>query len=162
MCVGGWIAYSVSIVQLLFKSKFHLHPRFDYVMYIKEVLESNVVAMSNITTGHWGLICAVNGASENSSVHRDCERPSQQWLDHAQRLLTGHGMRRDGGDLLSNEHSSAFWHSLMTPITGGALGLWYLFILHMDAGEFGSQFDGFSTEVSSARKTTPLTPNPRF
>ena len=38
------------ILQLLFKTKFHLHPNFDYVMYVKSVLEDNVVAMANVST----------------------------------------------------------------------------------------------------------------
>ena len=38
------------ILQLLFKTKFHLHPHFDYVMYVKSVLEDNVVAMANVST----------------------------------------------------------------------------------------------------------------
>ena len=56
-----WRAESdFKILQLLFECKFHLHPNFDYVMYIKGVLEANVVSIANISTAHWIMICMVN------------------------------------------------------------------------------------------------------
>ena len=49
------------IMQLLFKTKFHMPAHFDYVMYIKAILEENVVSMANISTWHWVLIMLMNG-----------------------------------------------------------------------------------------------------
>jgi hypothetical protein len=48
------------VLQLLFKTKFHLPHHFDYVMYIKAILEDNVVAMANISTYHWVLLMLMN------------------------------------------------------------------------------------------------------
>eukprot|EP01043_Picozoa_sp_COSAG02_P016931 COSAG02_NODE_756_length_17532_cov_5.673550_8_plen_954_part_00 len=44
------------VMELLFKSKFHLPHNFDYVHYIKLVLQDVVVTMANITTLHWGIL----------------------------------------------------------------------------------------------------------
>jgi hypothetical protein len=48
------------VLQLLFQGKFHLHPKFDFVMYIKEVLEDNIIEVANIGTWHWALIMVIN------------------------------------------------------------------------------------------------------
>lgn len=48
------------LLQLLFKYKFVLPNHFDYVMYIKAILEDNVVSMANITTYHWVLLMLLN------------------------------------------------------------------------------------------------------
>ena len=48
------------LLQLLFKIKFDLPGHFDYVMYIKAVLEKNVVSMANISTYHWLLLMLLN------------------------------------------------------------------------------------------------------
>lgn len=57
------------LLQLLFKIKFHLPARFDYVMYIKAVLENNVVSMANISTYHWVLLMLLNGLWYTVMVH---------------------------------------------------------------------------------------------
>jgi len=49
------------ILQLLFELKFHMPVSFDYVSYIKRVLEGIVVSMANIKTYHWALIMVMNG-----------------------------------------------------------------------------------------------------
>jgi hypothetical protein len=49
------------LLQLLFKVKFHLPGHFDYVMYIKAILEKHVVSMANISTYHWVLLMLLNG-----------------------------------------------------------------------------------------------------
>jgi hypothetical protein len=48
------------LVELLFKTKFHLEKNFDYMMYAKSVLEKNVVDLANISTYHWAAICAIS------------------------------------------------------------------------------------------------------
>ena len=48
------------ILQLLFESEFHMPAHFDYVDYIKLVLQDVVVSMANITTYHWMLIILIN------------------------------------------------------------------------------------------------------
>jgi hypothetical protein len=48
------------LVELLFKTKFHLEKNFDYMMYAKTVLEDNVVDLANISTWHWAGICAMS------------------------------------------------------------------------------------------------------
>eukprot|EP01046_Picozoa_sp_COSAG06_P010581 COSAG06_NODE_580_length_14025_cov_11.644478_5_plen_828_part_00 len=45
------------IVQLIFKTQFHLQHNFDYVMYAKSVLEDLVVDLANISVYHWIGIC---------------------------------------------------------------------------------------------------------
>lgn len=45
------------IVQLIFKTQFHLKHNFDYVMYAKAVLEDLVVDLANISVYHWIGIC---------------------------------------------------------------------------------------------------------
>ena len=56
------------IMQLLFKTKFHMPAHFDYVMYIKAILEENVVSMANISTWHWVLIMLMNVRSPRNSA----------------------------------------------------------------------------------------------
>ena len=48
------------LVELLFKTKFHLGRDFDYMMYAKAVLEVNVVDLANISTYHWLTICGIS------------------------------------------------------------------------------------------------------
>jgi len=48
------------VMQLLFQTKFHLPLQFDYVMYIKLVLEEVVMNMANVTTYHWLFIMLIN------------------------------------------------------------------------------------------------------
>lgn len=48
------------VLQLLFQSKFHLPLSFDYVMYIKLVLEDVVVTTCNISAWHWVILMAIN------------------------------------------------------------------------------------------------------
>ena len=50
------------LVELLFKTKFHLQRNFDYMMYAKSVLEGNVVDMANISSWHWLTICFMSMA----------------------------------------------------------------------------------------------------
>jgi hypothetical protein len=45
------------IIQMVFKTQFHLDPQFDYVMYAKSVLMDNVVDIANIQVSHWVAIC---------------------------------------------------------------------------------------------------------
>jgi Ca2+-binding EF-hand superfamily protein len=47
-------------VELLFKSKFHLRRNFDYMHYVKCVLETNVVNLANISTYHWLSIMCIS------------------------------------------------------------------------------------------------------
>lgn len=49
------------ILQLLFETKFRMSVQFDYVAYIKVVLQGVVVSMANISALHWALIMAING-----------------------------------------------------------------------------------------------------
>jgi hypothetical protein len=53
--LGDWAREEADfkIIELLFKSKFHLGRDFDYIMYVKNVLETNVVDLANISTYHW-------------------------------------------------------------------------------------------------------------
>jgi hypothetical protein len=48
------------VMQLLFQMKFHMPPQFDYVMYLKLVLQDVVTGMANITTWHWLIIMLIN------------------------------------------------------------------------------------------------------
>lgn len=48
------------VMQLLFQIKFHMPPQFDYVMYLKLVLQDVVTSMANITTWHWLIIMLIN------------------------------------------------------------------------------------------------------
>ena len=48
------------IMQLLFQLKFHMPPQFDYVMYLKLVLEGVVCSMANVTTWHWMIVMLIN------------------------------------------------------------------------------------------------------
>jgi Ca2+-binding EF-hand superfamily protein len=47
-------------VQMLFKSKFHLGRNFDYMQYVKYVLETNVVNLANISVYHWLTIICIS------------------------------------------------------------------------------------------------------
>ena len=55
------IEVDFKILQLLFETKFHMPVQFDYVVYIKLVLQNIVVSMANISLWHWVLIMAING-----------------------------------------------------------------------------------------------------
>ena len=48
------------VLQLLFQMRFHMPAHFDYVQYIKLVLQGVVVSMANLTTLHWVLIMLIN------------------------------------------------------------------------------------------------------
>ena len=57
----GWRKDSdFKIMQLLFQLKFHMPPQFDYVMYLKLVLENVVTSMANVTTFHWMILMLIN------------------------------------------------------------------------------------------------------
>ena len=50
------------VIQLIFKTEFHLAPNFDYVLYTKSVLEANIIDLANIQVSHWcglSLICFI-------------------------------------------------------------------------------------------------------
>ena len=49
------------ILQMLFQTKFFMPLQFDYVMYMKLVLQDTVVTMANIGKWHWALIMGMNG-----------------------------------------------------------------------------------------------------
>jgi len=48
------------VLELLFKKSHHLPSHFDYVMYMKLVLEDVVVSLANISTLHWLVVMLVN------------------------------------------------------------------------------------------------------
>ena len=48
------------VMQLLFQMKFHMPPQFDYVMYLKLVLQDVVTNMANITSWHWLILMLIN------------------------------------------------------------------------------------------------------
>jgi hypothetical protein len=50
------------IMQLLFESEFHLPAHFDYVKYMKFVLQDVVISLANISTLHWLMLMAINFA----------------------------------------------------------------------------------------------------
>lgn len=47
-------------MQLLFETQYHLPMHFDYVDYMKLVLQDVVISMANISTWHWVLLMAIN------------------------------------------------------------------------------------------------------
>ena len=49
------------ILQMLFGTKFYMPLQFDYVQYMKLVLQDTVVTTANIGTWHWMLIMGMNG-----------------------------------------------------------------------------------------------------
>ena len=57
------------MMELLFKSKFHLPHNFDYVHYIKLVLEDVVVTTANISTWHWVILMGINAVWWLGMVH---------------------------------------------------------------------------------------------
>jgi hypothetical protein len=48
------------VMQLLFEAQYHLPAHFDYVDYMKLVLQDVVISMANISTWHWVLLMAIN------------------------------------------------------------------------------------------------------
>ncbi len=99
---SGWRAKAdFKLVELLFKTKFHLEKNFDYMMYAKAVLEENVVDLANISTWHWAGVCAVSlaiyfagpGDFDPDNLRNPFEFEAFTFLQNAS-LTGGDGTRR--------------------------------------------------------------------
>lgn len=66
------------IIQLIFKTQFHLKHNFDYVMYAKAVLEDTVVDLANISVYHWlGIVLFCMSTNIGQSLAADSN--AVQW-----------------------------------------------------------------------------------
>lgn len=110
----GKIRYSLSsdwrakadfkLVELLFKTKFHLEKNFDYMMYAKTVLEDNVVDLANISTWHWAGVCAMSlsiyfagpGDFDPDNIRNPFQFESFAFLSNSSIVGGGDGRRRLG------------------------------------------------------------------